>query len=57
MELKPHQIWHYVTEEEWDGLAQLNPNDCIECGACEYICSSKLPLVSLIKKAKEKVGE
>lgn len=54
MDLKPHQLFHYIKEEDWDKLAELNLNDCIECGACEYICSSKLPLVSMIQKAKEK---
>jgi len=27
--------------------------DCIECGACSYICPSKIPLVGLIRYGKE----
>jgi len=29
--------------------------DCMECRCCEYICSSKLPLVSMIKTGKNAV--
>ncbi len=29
--------------------------DCMECRCCEYICSSKIPLVSLIKAGKNAV--
>ena len=30
---------------------------CMECGCCEYICSSKIPLVSKIKAGKKAVKE
>ena len=26
--------------------------DCVECRCCEYICSSKIPLVAKIKAGK-----
>ena len=29
--------------------------DCMECRCCEYICSSKIPLVSLIRAGKNAV--
>ena len=29
--------------------------DCMECRCCEYICSSKLPLVTMIKMGKNGV--
>ena len=29
--------------------------DCIECRCCEYICSSKIPLVQKIKQGKAEV--
>jgi len=55
MELMPHQLWHYIKEENWRKLDELGIADCIECGCCEYVCSAKLPLVELIKKAKPNV--
>ena len=36
-------------------LKTLNIMDCMECRCCEYICSSKIPLVSLIKIGKNAV--
>ena len=35
-------------------LGELHPSDCIECGACAYICPSRIPLVQYIKMAKTK---
>lgn len=57
MGLQPHQLWYHITNENWEKLAGLNVNDCIECGACDYICSSKLPLVELIQRAKKTTRE
>ena len=31
---------------------KLNVMDCFSCRCCEYICSSKIPLVSKINEAK-----
>ncbi len=36
-------------------LKAKNIMDCMECRCCEYICSSKIPLVSLIKAGKAAV--
>ena len=37
------------------GLKDMNINDCMECRCCEYICSSKIPLVTRIKEGKAAV--
>ena len=29
--------------------------DCIECGACTYVCPGKLPLVQGIRSAKQQI--
>ena len=36
-------------------LKERNIMDCMECRCCEYICSSKLPLVTMIKMGKNGV--
>ena len=36
-------------------LKKLNIMDCMECRCCEFICSSKIPLVTLIKIGKNAV--
>ena len=52
MELSPLYFAKYADEENWQGMKDKNVMDCIECRCCEYICSSKIPLVSKIKAGK-----
>ena len=53
MELKPLYFAKLVTDPA--ALKERNIMDCMECRCCEYICSSKIPLVSLIKAGKNAV--
>ena len=53
MELKPLHFAKQVTDPA--ALKELNIMDCMECRCCEYICSSKIPLVNLIKMGKNAV--
>ena len=55
MELKPLYFYQYAKEENWEGFKAANVMDCMECRCCEYICSSKLPLVTMIKMGKNGV--
>ena len=55
MELKPLHYFKLVGVEDWQGCKDMNIMDCMECRCCEYICSSKLPLVSMIKMGKNGV--
>ncbi len=50
MELKPLYFAKLVGDPA--ELKKRNIMDCMECRCCEYICSSKIPLVSLIKAGK-----
>ncbi len=52
MELSPLYFAKYADDENWQGMKDKNVMDCIECRSCEYICSSKIPLVSKIKAGK-----
>ena len=36
-------------------MKEKNVMDCIECRSCEYICSSKIPLVTKIKAGKNAI--
>ena len=49
MELSPLYFSKYADEENWQGMKEKNVMDCIECRSCEYICSSKIPLVTKFK--------
>ncbi|MBQ6603347.1 MAG: electron transport complex subunit RsxC [Eubacterium sp.] len=55
MELTPLYFSKYADEENWLGMKERNVMDCIECRSCEYICSSKIPLVSKIKAGKNAI--
>jgi len=55
MELKPLHYYKLVAAEDWQGCKDMNIMDCMECRCCEYICSSKLPLVTMIKMGKNGV--
>ncbi len=55
MELTPLYFSKFHDEENWQGMKDRNVMDCIECRSCEYICSSKIPLVTKIKAGKAAV--
>ena len=53
MQLKPLYYAKLVGDPQ--ALKEKNIMDCMECRCCEYICSSKIPLVTLIKMGKNAV--
>ena len=55
MELKPLYYAKFADAENWTAMKEYNVMDCLECRSCEYICSSKIPLVSKIKAGKNAV--
>ena len=55
MELSPLYFSKFADGENWMGMKEYNVMDCIECRCCEYICSSKIPLVTKIKAGKAAV--
>ncbi len=57
MELKPLYFSKFHDEGNWEGVKNYKIMDCLECRCCEYICSSKIPLVTKIKTGKAKVRE
>ncbi len=50
MQLQPLYFAKQVMDPK--ALKERNIMDCMECRCCEYICSSKIPLVNLIKIGK-----
>lgn len=52
MELKPLYYTKYALTEDWNLMNEQNVMDCIGCGCCSYICSSKIPIVDRIKIGK-----
>ena len=57
MELAPLNFAKYVDEGNAQALLDANIMDCFQCRCCEYICSSKIPLVTKIGVGKTMVME
>ncbi len=55
MSLRPLYFSKYADTQNWAGMKEENVMDCMECRSCEFICSSKIPLVSKIKAGKAAV--
>jgi len=52
--LFPETIVRAVRKENLELAGQYEIERCTECGCCAYICPSKIPIVSIIQKAKNK---
>lgn len=57
MELSPLYFAKYADEQNWQGMKDMKVMDCVECRCCEFICSSKIPIVTKIKAGKLAVRE
>ena len=57
MELAPLNFAKYVKEGNAQALLDNHIRDCFECGCCQYICSSKIPLVERIRTGKKMIME
>jgi electron transport complex protein RnfC len=57
MELKPLYFTKYAGTANWQGFKDQCVMDCIECKCCETICSSKIPIVRMIKIGKQAIRE
>ena len=57
MELYPLHYPQLADRQDWEAMAAKAVKDCIECGCCDYICSSKLPIRDAIKAGKKAIAE
>jgi len=55
MELLPQQLFWHAKATEFEKAEHLNLFDCIECGACSYVCPSSIPLVQYYRFAKGEI--
>jgi len=52
MYLMPNRIADYAEKDNFDKTNEYGVKDCMECGACTYICDVKRPIVHLVKYSK-----
>ena len=56
MGLSPTQLAKFIQFEKWEQADKWGALDCIECGCCQYICPSKIPLVHWLRLGKNKIS-
>ena len=55
MRLMPTQIYQHYEKGDIAGCERYRALDCVECGACTYVCPAKIPLVQGIRAGKQRV--
>jgi len=50
--LLPQQLQWYAQARDLDALEDHGLMDCIECGCCDYVCPSQIPLAERFREAK-----
>lgn len=55
MGLEPTQLAKFVQYEKLPEAEDWGILDCVECGCCQYICPSKIPLVHWMRLGKNKI--
>lgn len=56
MRLLPGPISVLVESEKYEQAEQFFVMDCLECGACTYVCPAKRPLVQHFRRAKAEIN-
>jgi len=57
MGLSPTQLAKFIQFEKWELAEKWGALDCFECGCCQYICPSKIPLVHWLRLGKNKISQ
>ncbi|MFP1527597.1 4Fe-4S dicluster domain-containing protein [Escherichia coli] len=52
----PQQLYWFSKGQQHDKATTHNIADCIECGACAWVCPSNIPLVQYFRQEKAEVG-
>ena len=55
--LLPQQLHWYAAARDENKLRILGLKDCIECGCCDLVCPSRLPLTAEFRQAKLHIRE
>lgn len=55
VELQPQDLYWFSRGREFGKAQEYNLFDCIECGCCDYVCPSHIPLVQYYRHAKSEI--
>jgi electron transport complex protein RnfC len=53
----PQQLHRAALADQHDALRELGVNDCIDCGLCDYVCPSQIPLAHRFRRARSHLRE
>jgi electron transport complex protein RnfC len=53
----PQQLFWYACADDEKKLREFGLLDCIECGCCDLVCPSHIPLTADFRKAKGRIRE
>jgi electron transport complex protein RnfC len=57
VKLQPQQLWWLAIADNEPKLRSFGLTDCIECGCCDLVCPSHIPLTSSFRQAKARIRE
>ncbi|WP_187307829.1 electron transport complex subunit RsxC [Buchnera aphidicola] len=55
--LLPEQLYFYSKVSDHKKSQEYHINECIECGICEQVCPSNIPLITYFKKEQSKLNK
>ena len=53
----PQLLLQTIRVNDYDRLSTIGLPDCIECGCCDYVCPSYIPLTSNFRTARRKLWD
>lgn len=51
--LMPYYLYQLSKAEQYEQCKEYLIDSCVECGACAYVCPSRIDLISYLKRAKD----
>ena len=57
MHLEPLMLYQYAEKGMLDELNDAHIMDCMECGACAYVCPARVHLTHMFKTGKQLVKD
>lgn len=55
-DLQPQELLRLARAGDHDGAAALRLAECIECGACDWVCPSRIPLVAVFRDSRRQLA-
>jgi ferredoxin len=52
MRLMPSELSQMIEAEDYEAAENYHVMDCIECGCCDYVCPSQIPLTARFHAAR-----